>query len=120
MNALFTVGFAVGFAGGALLGYLVTVRLVERVATLGRATIVRACALGAGVLALVPASFPAFVLGGNFGGAWAAFLLGEWAVAAGIGLGIALALAICLCGVAVVGAIVGVVVSRALGKQRAA
>ena len=120
MDAQFTIGFAVGFAVGALLCYLVTERIVRRITTLGRATVVRVCALAAGLLALVPASFPAFVLGGNFGGAWAAFLLGQWAVAFGIGFGIALALAICVCGAAVVGAVLGVVVSRALGKEHAA
>jgi hypothetical protein len=120
MEAPFTIGVAVGVAIGAFLGYVVTERLVERIAAFGRAAIVRACAVGAGLLALVPASFPAFVLGGNFGGGWAAYLLGQWAVSIGIGLGIALALAVCLCGAAVVGAILGVIVSRALGKQRAA
>jgi len=120
MNALFTIGVAVGFAGGGLLGYMVTERLVNGIATLGRTNVVRVCAFSAGLLALVPAAFYAFVLGGNFGGAWAASLLGEWAVAIGIGLGIALALAVCFCGAALVGAFLGVVVSRALGKGHAA
>jgi len=120
MSALFTIEVAVGFAGGALLGYLVTERLVNSIAILGRTSVVRVCALSAGLVALVPAAFYAFVLGGNFGGAWAASLLGEWAVAIGIGLGIALALAVCFCGAAIVGALLGIVVSRALGKGRAA
>jgi len=120
MEPLIAIGVACGFAGGAFLGYVVTERLVERMATSGRAAIVRACAVGGALLALVPASFYAFVLGGNFGGASAAFLLGQWAAALGIGLGIALAFAICLGGAAVVGAILGIAISRALGRQRAA
>jgi hypothetical protein len=116
----FGIGIVVGVATGALPGYVVTERVVERVAAFGRTVIVRVCAIGAALLALVPAFFLAVVLGGNFGGAWAAYLVGQWAVAIGIGLGIGLVLATCLCGAAIVGAIAGVVVSRALGKHRAA
>ena len=120
MRALFETGVAVGFAGGALLGYVLTWRVVNRMATLGRATIVRACALAAGLIAAVPASFYAFVLGGNFGGAWADFLLGEWAVAIGIGFGIAVAFAICMFATAIVGAALGIIISRAIGRENAA
>lgn len=119
MEARFAIGIAVGVAGGAFLGYLLTERVVERVTAFGRGAIVLACAIGAVLLALVPASFAALVLGGNLGGASAAFLLGQWAVAIGIEAGIALGLAICLWGAAAAAAPIGVVVSRALGKYRA-
>jgi hypothetical protein len=120
MHALFAIGVAVGFAAGGLLGYVFTRRVVERIAAFGRVTIVRACAFGAGLITAAPASFYAFVLGGNFGGAWAAFLLGQWAVAIGIGFGIASALAICIFLASACGAVLGVIVSRALGKEHAA
>ncbi|MFO1303886.1 MAG: hypothetical protein U1F54_09155 [Burkholderiales bacterium] len=120
MHTLFSVGVALGLVGGMWLGYVVTRRAVDRMAKMARATIVRGCAVAAAVFAVIPASFYAFVLGGNFGGAWAAFLLGEWAVAIGIGFGIALALAICIFVAAVLGGSLGVVISRALGKERAA
>jgi hypothetical protein len=120
MHALFAIGVAVGLLGATLLGYVVTKYLVERIAALGHAKTVRAFALGAALSAVVPACFPAYVLGGNFGGASAAFLIGGWAVAIGIGFGIALVLAICVCSAAVVGAILGAVISRALGRKHAA
>jgi len=120
MHALFAIGVAIGLAAAGLLGYTVTKRLVERIATPGHGTTVRAFAFGAGVIAVVPACFPAYVLGGTFGGAWAAVLIGPWAVAILIGFGIALVLAICICCAAMVGAILGAVVSRVLAKNHAA
>jgi hypothetical protein len=85
MHPLFALGVAVGFAAGALLGYVATKRVVERIAVLGRATIVRTCAYGAALIAVVPGSFYAFVLGGTLGGGWAAFLFGQsqWALGSG-------------------------------------
>jgi hypothetical protein len=120
MHAVFTIALAVGLFGGAFLGYVLVSRIIQRIATLGRPGVVRACASGAGLLALVPAGFLAFVVGGNLGGAWAAALLGPWAIALGTALGVGLVLAACLCFGGVLGAAFGVIVSRALGKQHAA
>ena len=61
---------------------------------MSRHSIVRVCASVVALLALAPARFFAFVVGGNLGGAWAEELLGSWAVVPGIALGIALCLAV--------------------------
>ena len=119
MGALFALGVAAGLAGGALLGYALTRHVVNRLAALGRARLVRASAFGAGLLAAIPVSFYAFVLGGNLGGAGAALFLGEWGISLGIGFGIAVGFAICMCAAAFLGAALGVLVSRALGKHAA-
>ena len=120
MHTLFAIALAVGLIGGAFLGYALALRFVERIATFGRIGIIRACASGAGLLALLPAGFLAFVVGGNLGGAWAATLLGPWAVTLGIAFGVGPILAVCLCGAGVLGALLGVIVSRVLGEQHAA
>lgn len=120
MDALFALGVSVGLAVGAFLGYALTKHIVNRLAALGRARLVRASALVACLLVAVPVSFYALVLGGNFGGAGAAFLLGEWGISLGIGFGIAVAFGTCMVAAAILGASLGVLVSRALGKQHVA
>jgi hypothetical protein len=120
MFALIPIAIALGLFGGAFVGYLVAVRLVRRIASMGRLNIVSGFASATGLLALLPAGFVAFVAGGNLGGAWAETVLGPLGVALGIALGVGLLLAVLLCIAAVIGAGLGVVVSRALGKRRAA
>ena len=120
MDAPLFIGVAIGVAAGALLGYVATESVVERIGRFGRVAIVRTCAIAAGVIAVVPVSFFAFVVGGNMGGGSAAYLLGEWAVAFGIGFGIAVAFSICMLCAATFGAAIGVIISRTLGKDRAA
>ena len=120
MAALIPIAIALGLFGGAIVGYFVAVRLVGRMAPMGRLSIVNWCASAVGLLALLPAGFVAFVAGGNLGGAWAETFLGPLGVSLGIALGVGLCLAVLLCVAAAIGAALGVVVSRALGKQRAA
>jgi hypothetical protein len=117
---LIPIAIALGLFGGSIVGHLLAVRLVGRIAAMGQRNIVSGCAYAVGLLALLPAGFLAFVTGGNFGGSWAEALVGPSGVALGIGLGIGLCLAVFLFAAAIGGALLGVVVSRALGKQRAA
>jgi hypothetical protein len=120
METLIPIAIGLGLFGGAFVGYAIATRIVRRIASMGRSSIVHSCAAAVALLALVPAGFLAFVVGGNLGGAWAEVLLGSWAVALGIALGIGLSLSIVLCGAGVLGAFLGVIVSRAIGKQHAA
>jgi len=119
-DMLIPIAIALGLFGGPIVGHLAAVRLVGHIASMGQRNIVSGCAYGIGLLALLPAGFLAFVTGGNLGGSWAEAFLGSSGVALGMGLGIGLCLAIFLFAAAVVGALLGVAVSRALGKQRAA
>lgn len=104
----------IGLLGGCIVGYVLSRRLVGHLQVLSeRPRMVRSLGVAGGLLAVFPAAFLAFVVGGNLGGAAGSFSsLGSLGIALGIATGMALVLALSVVLCAALCAGVGVVFSR--------
>ena len=109
-----------GLLLGVAVGYAVGRRLVLLLATsTQRPSIVRVSGTLAGLVALGPSRFIAFVVGGNFGGGIGEVLLGRIVgVPLGIALGIGSILALCLLAGSLSGALLGCGISAFVSRPR--
>jgi hypothetical protein len=120
LNTAVPASIGVGLLLGAWVSYAVGRRLVLLLATAMKCpSIVRVSGALAGLVALVPSSFIAFVVGGNFGGGIGAELLPRIVgVPLGIALGIGSVLALCLLAGSLSGALLGCGISAFVGRLR--
>ncbi len=119
-------GIVIGLTGGVFLGYLgarAITRVLRRKSPHQR---LMAGFVAVGFIAAIPAAFfPSFVVGGNIGGGWGAYVsesvgLGSIGVPLGIATGIATVLAVGLTIGAAIGGLIGYGVSIVLKKKSAA
>ena len=119
MQYIVFASIGLGLLLGAFVGYRLGRRVVSWVAKSAQhLAVVRALGGICGLLTLWPSAFVAFVVGGNLGGGWAAWLLPESVgVPLGLALGIAAVLALGLLLGSLLGALLGsgisAIVSRA-------
>ena len=122
MNYFVAAAIGMGLLVGALAGYTAGRRIVLWAAEYAqRPTVVRASGGIAGLVAFLPSIFLAFVVGGDLGGGWGAWLLPEAiGVPLGLALGIAAILALGLLVGASFGALLGSGISVFLGRTHEA
>src|SRR5712671_3531067 len=115
-------GIVIGLTGGVLLGYLAAraiTRVLRRKSPHQR---LMAGFVAVGFIAAIPAAFfPSFVVGGNIGGGWGAYVSESVGLGSiGVPLGIATVLAVGLTIGAAMGGLIGYGVSIVLKKKSAA
>jgi len=98
------VATAVGLVAGTSLGYVGGHAAVGR---LGSKPLMKTFGSVGGAIALIPALFLSFVVGGSFGGAYGEVLFGSVGVPIGLAFGIATVLAVGVILGASVGALIG-------------
>jgi hypothetical protein len=119
MPGLIPIAIALGMLSGAILGYFFAVRIIARFVSVGRPRIVIVCASVVALSVLLPTAVVALAVARNFSDARAQTVLGSLGVAITITVGLAMCFAVLLCVGTAIGAALGVVVSRVMGKQRA-
>jgi len=114
----------VGLAGGVALAYRLGKLLLPRaIAKTKHVTLSIRLAIAGTIVALVPAFLLSLVVGGTLGGAWGEQALGRLGFPAsgapiGLALGIAAVFALVLIGGALLGILIGVLLSRAVVLYR--
>jgi hypothetical protein len=103
MNSVSFIAVAVGILLGAGLGFVGS-RVVARI------LLTRGWVAAGALVALVPAFFLAFVVGGNFGGSYSAAVFGS--PVPGLAFGVALVLGVVVIGGAILGGILGRFISH--------
>jgi hypothetical protein len=103
---------ALGLIGGVALVYVIGSALARRFPS--RSLAVRLALAGAAI-AVLPAFFLSFVVGGTLGGAWGEHLLGRIGMrSSGVPVGLALGISLVFACVVLVGATVGVLLGKAV------
>jgi len=118
MRDLVIPAVSFGVVIGIFLGSMLCKALVFRLSKGSRAPrVVIAFAVAGALLALAPAGFLAFVVGANFGGAWAD-AIGNWLHMGSIGVpfGLAIGTATVLASVPALGALFGGLIGSAIAR----
>ena len=110
----------IGLAGGVALAYQLGKTLLPRAISQTRhVTLAIRLALAGTVVALLPAFLLSLVIGGTLGGAWGESALGQLGFhASGAPIGLALGIAIVFALVVIAGAMLGILLAKALIAYR--